>query len=152
MQWICQISKWSKKLASNKYSSTFWQQKVRVVAIFIPQKSTITGSFQCKYQPQPLNSSKTSRGTVLTPLLFVLYIEGLNKMSAMSGKHRVCPTREDKTIKLHSNVGRHHQANFNNIAQAMTATYADDVSILSTVSSMFHSQKALSNVVIAEDN
>ena len=55
--------------------------------------------------------------SVLAPHLFVMYIGGLNKIPEMSGKHRTDPTRDEKTNKLHSKVGRRHQAISNNIVQ-----------------------------------
>ena len=92
------------------------------------------------------------QGSVLAPLLFVLYIDGLNKMPEMSGKHWTDPSRDEKSRKLHSKAGRRHQANPTNIAEVTTAMYADDVSILATANSLTQAQKALQNAVSAVDN
>ena len=70
----------------------------------------------------------------------------------MSGKHRTDPTRDEKPNKLHSKVGRRHHANPTNIAEVRTAMYVDDVSILSTASSLTQDQKALQNAMSAVDN
>ena len=82
---------------------------------------------------------------IIYSLLFVLYIESLNKMPEMSGKHRKGPTRDEKTTRLHS------KTNSSNIAQVMTATYTDDDSILATTSSLTQVHKFLQNVVSAMD-
>ena len=74
-------------------------------------------------------------------LVFVIYIDGLNKMPDMSGKRRTDPTRDDKANKLYSKNVRRHQENSTNIAEVRTTTYADDVSNLATSSSRTQAQK-----------
>ena len=44
----------------------------------------------------------------------------------MSGKYMTDPTREEKTKKLNSKIGRRHQENSTNIAEVRTVVYADD--------------------------
>ena len=63
--------------------------------------------------------------SVITPLLFILYIDGLNKIPEMSGKHKR-PNKREKNNKLHSKVGKRYQSNSNNIAQVRTEMYDDD--------------------------
>jgi len=60
-------------------------------------------------------------------------------MQEMSRKHRTDPTRYENTNKLHSKVGRRHQANSNRIAQLRTAMYAD-FSTKATVSLLTQAQ------------
>ena len=70
----------------------------------------------------------------------------------MLGKHKIGPTRNKTTNKLHSKIGRRHQETSNKILQVMMAMYADDVPILVTASSLTQAQKSLHNVVSEVNN
>ena len=48
------------------------------------------------------------QGSVLAPLLIVLYIDCLKKMSEMSSKHPTDPPKDENIRKLNSKVGKRH--------------------------------------------